>query len=669
MKASIPLSSFKRVNVEEHDGGTFTFPINGGGALTITSDKGSPFGCELSRSDFIVCDLRNNADFACALYWEFAQDDGRSIGFKMGLMPHLLTRIAIPASALDGNTLFLRRTPGKLKTVTQGRPIDPARLARFSISIPHAPADVNLTVACDPCVCDSEPDYPVEAKPMVDPLGQKACTDWKGKTHSEDELKAFLHAELEKKAEPPAGRSKYGGMLDKKLGAGSGFFAVEHDGRRFWLRDPDGYAFFSIGLDCVSTDGVCNLNGIESLTSELPKHGAAGWFGEHEFSWQDANLHRAFGDGYYEAWAKLTRRRLDEWGFNTIACWSDSEYIKRDARPFTFIFGGYPHTKQMLFRDFPDVFSEEFAVSSKAYAAQIAPLANNPHLIGYFLSNEPGWAFVNNNNLAAMLLGDKRPLASKAALIAFVSERYEGDIDALNAAWDSVYTDFESLNSPRDAEKLSETALSDLLDFSAEMVREYIRVPSEAIKEIDPNHLNLGIRYAWLSSKILIAGSEYFDVFSFNCYSNDPRPAIEATLKTIREGSDREIEDDTLSALGKPVMIGEYHFGALDRGLDATGIRGVTSQTERGVAYRYYMEGAASHPNCLGAHYFTLNDQGYLGRFDGENYQIGLVDVCNKPYYEFTDEITAVNAAIYEVADGKRQPSEQKANEITALFF
>ena len=120
---------------------------------------------------------------------------------------------------------------------------------------------------------------------------------------------------------------------------------------------------------------------------------------------------------------------------------------------------------------------------------------------------------------------------------------------------------------------------------------------------------------------------------------------------------------------GKPVIIGEFHFGALDRGMDATGLRGVTSQAERGVAYRRYMHKAAAHPMCLGAHYFTLYDQAYLGRFDGENYQIGVLDVCSQPYTEFLDGIIRTHGELYEVADGTMAPTEEIAKEIPAIAF
>ena len=39
-------------------------------------------------------------------------------------------------------------------------------------------------------------------------------------------------------------------------------------------------------------------------------------------------------------------------------------------------------------------------------------------------------------------------------------------------------------------------------------------------------------------------------------------------------------------------------------------------------------------PEIIGAHYFQWNDQHVAGRFDGENWQIGLVDICQRPYEE-----------------------------------
>jgi hypothetical protein len=115
-----------------------------------------------------------------------------------------------------------------------------------------------------------------------------------------------------------------------------------------------------------------------------------------------------------------------------------------------------------------------------------------------------------------------------------------------------------------------------------------------------------------------------------------------------------------------PVMIGEFHFGALDVGMEATGIIGVASQADRGKAYRCYIEHAASFPECVGIQYFQLNDQPGLGRADGENYQIGFVDVCQKPYEQLIKEASAANFGIYEVADGIKEPQKVDPKKITS---
>jgi hypothetical protein len=53
-------------------------------------------------------------------------------------------------------------------------------------------------------------------------------------------------------------------------------------------------------------------------------------------------------------------------------------------------------------------------------------------------------------------------------------------------------------------------------------------------------------------------------------------------------------------------MIGEFHFGATDRGLPATGIQGAADQTQRGVAYRHYVENGLARPEVVGLHYFPV---------------------------------------------------------------
>lgn len=635
------------------------------GMLTAEINNGRLFGEEMSGDKYIVCDVTNESDCILSVvfkFWEECDHDEYwgECSITMGVLPNIRTRLAFPFSAVEGREVFIRRTPGRLKTLVSGRPLKPEKLTKIAIAAEEAPIPMKLTIH-DVFISDREPDYPLAKTMLVDKFGQKLNADWKGKIGSEKELCTYLKVEA---AKPDIGVregfSKYGGLG----GEGSvrfeptGYFTVKEHGGRYLLADPDGYPFFSVGLDCVTSDNMANITGIESLCEELPeRENGFGWvrWGDptmSKFDFSQNNLHRVFGETWYTEWSKITRRRMHEYGFNTVACWSDISFAKKEKFPYVVILGSYPRTEKQIFRDFPDVFSPEFHEAAEKYSEEIANYAFDPYLIGYFMSNEPNWAFVNNLNIAAIMLESSEQLVSKWTLIERLHKKYE-TVEGLNAAWKSNFESFEALNKPTDVSGFSESAKKDLLEFSAEMIHEYIKVPAEALRKYDPNHLNLGIRYAWLSNKILASGSEYIDVFSFNCYEEDPYNSIE----------------NFVGLVGKPVIIGEFHFGALDRGLDATGLRGVRTQEDRGMAFRYYMERAASHPYCLGAHYFVLNDQPYLGRFDGENFQIGLIDVCCRPYEEFTDMVSVTNAGIYDIVLGKRSPTTERPEYIRRVGF
>ena len=108
-----------------------------------------------------------------------------------------------------------------------------------------------------------------------------------------------------------------------------------------------------------------------------------------------------------------------------------------------------------------------------------------------------------------------------------------------------------------------------------------------------------------------------------------------------------------------PVLSGEFHFGALDRGMFHTGLVGVADQAERAEAYKAYVRSALAHPHIVGCHWFQYADQCTVGRpLDGENYQIGFVDVADTPYPESVEACRDVAARLYELRLGgaKEQP-------------
>ena len=112
--------------------------------------------------------------------------------------------------------------------------------------------------------------------------------------------------------------------------------------------------------------------------------------------------------------------------------------------------------------------------------------------------------------------------------------------------------------------------------------------------------------------------------------------------------------------LDKPVLIGEFHFGTPGRGM-AAGIIQTKNHEERGVAYRYYVENAAAIPAVVGTHWFEWIDEPNTGRNDGENYNIGVVDVTDRPYQELVDAMKATHKRLLDIHSGKEGPVTQKA--------
>ena len=98
----------------------------------------------------------------------------------------------------------------------------------------------------------------------------------------------------------------------------------------------------------------------------------------------------------------------------------------------------------------------------------------------------------------------------------------------------------------------------------------------------------------------------------------------------------------------RPVIIGEFHFGALDRGMFHTGLRQAADQKDRAEKYKYYVRGALKNPYVIGTHWFQYKDQATTGRGDGENYQIGFLDICDRPYPEIVEAAREVGYDLYE---------------------
>ena len=584
-----------------------------------------------------------------------------------GIFPGVPSRRAIPLKLLrEGRGT--PKTPGSLISFAFGAGLHLDEWSRFAVSVTDFYGSEDRTVTLsDFQFTEQEPDYPVGAQVIVDEVGQWKQASFKDKFENATEMVEYLQAEaaMDIPERETSTLSHFGGVKEKQFEA-TGFFRTQQDGNRWFLVDPQGYAFYSMGIDIIGQGIGGNVEGIRSLHEWLPAEDDAkysdawnkadyiqdirsktGFSTQNLFDFGVANLIKAFGEQWHENWSKITARRLIEWNVNTIGNWSDQAFATKSKTPYVRNMEGFPTTQKRIFRDFPDVFSTEYQERANEFAAQLVSSKDNPYLIGYFMNNEPGWAYVSEFNLAEQLLSQGDGFASKDTLIAFLSEKYNEDVKAFNKAWGTNFDTFEQLNEPiRRAAGLSSAAGADLKAFSKLMLEEYIRVPAFAAKKIDPNHLNLGIRWASsaLKQKWRFAGSQYLDVFSMNNYSDDPTERLDIAAEMSE---------------GMPVLIGEFHHGAMEGGHSSYGARWTKTEAERAIAYRYYAERAASHPNSIGIHYFAFHDDPVLGRFDGESFHQGFVTTAHKPYTDFVAGYKKANDGLYDVLLNKRKPVEK----------
>jgi hypothetical protein len=206
-----------------------------------------------------------------------------------------------------------------------------------------------------------------------------------------------------------------------------------------------------------------------------------------------------------------------------------------------------------------------------------------------------------------------------------------GDIEKLNVKWGTQILSWEALLA-NEVKPDKAKAREDLTNFYAKISATYFRGVRDVLKEAAPNQLYLGCRFAWDNDLVIRVSREFCDVVSFNIYGRSP----------LEKGKAIAMAGD------KPVIIGEFHFGALDRGQFHTGLVPVKDQNERAAAYTRYVTDALNHPNLVGTHWFQYMDSPTLGRtLDGENYQIGFLDNADTTYPELVAASRGIGKSMY----------------------
>ncbi len=485
--------------------------------------------------------------------------------------------------------------------------------------------------------------------PFIDTFGQYIHRDWPGKVRDLQDLQNRAGSESRSLARTRAPRDwdRWGGWeTGPKLEATGAFRTAKHEGK-WWLVDPDGRLFWSHGVDCV---GMLDATPIEERSDwyrdfpgDLPEmkeffgtgyalHGHYSGRTPRTFNFAGANLRRKYGPDWREASADTAHRRLRAWAMNTIGNWSDWRIYQQDRTPYvaTLNTGGRMiEGSEGYWGKFPDVFDRSFFMDTVAkMQAAAAGSANDPWCIGYFVDNEMSWG--DSLSLAEAALKSPPDQPVKHAFIDDLKSAF-GDIARLNQKWGTDYASWEALAESRTAPDRAR-ASEELGAFYSRVADTYFKTVREAIKEVAPKRLYLGCRFAVANARAVEAAARHCDVVSFNIYA---RSAADYSLPIVAD---------------VPLIIGEFHFGALDRGMFHTGLVPVADQKERAAAYKAYVEGLLRHPQFIGCHWFQWQDEPTTGRvYDEENYQIGLVDICDTPYPETVQAVRQVGSRMYEL--------------------
>jgi hypothetical protein len=548
--------------------------------------------------------------------------------------------------------------PGAMELAGSGS-IEPKHIASFQIFMHHLERETTLEVESIRLIY-----VPPAAElydGIVDGFGQYTRADWPGKIHDEAELKAASDAEQKQLAAAPVrpDRDGYGGWSAGPAFPATGFFTTRKVDGKWWLIDPDGKLFFSTGICTVDyREWGTIVTGRERMFTWLPPEGdpLARFYhplgrvhsgpvsSGRTFSFYAANLYRKYGADYEARWEQTTNARFKSWGFNTLGNWSSEKLEQLHGVPYTAslgvrgahqrISGGSDYWSTMH-----DPFDLQFAADAEASFKRLAErIKDDPWCVGYFVDNELSWSGGPGPEhgryaLAYGALSAQANSFAKAAFVALLKRKYQSAAE-LGQAWGQKIETWQTLEEPfhPNSAPPTDAMKQDMAAFVEAFGVRYFTVVRDALRKHDAHHLYLGCRFSNFTPEEAHAAAAVCDVVSFNVY----QPRLASPQWSFAKD------------LGKPCIIGEFHVGALDRGMFHPGLVAAVDQRERAAIYKQFVESVADNPAFVGCHWFDYIDEPLTGRwFDGENYNIGFVTVTDTPYPEMVAAAREVNGRLY----------------------
>ena len=421
-----------------------------------------------------------------------------------------------------------------------------------------------------------------------------------------------------------------GTALTNTLSSSTPPFSVRQERGQWWLFSPEQKPFFSLGVCCVE-------QGFSPATFDPENPGYSAW-------------------SHYRTpteWADASLARLKSWGFTTVGAWSEHATLRQSAGQ-TLWLTPVLHIGSTAGAPWWDMWDKKNVARMEQVARdQILPVRDDPRLLGYYSDNELGWW---NAMLWKMTLEQPSSSGQRRRLVNLLRDTYRND-------WQELLADFES----RDATgwrqlqrggtlllKPSGHGVRVMRQFLGLLANRYYQLMRDIIRKYDQRALFLGDRYqSFYYPEVARAAAPWVDAISSNLNAN------------WSDGTFMRCYLDTLHALtGKPVLVSEFYATAQQNRSGNRNTRGVfpvvTTQLQRADTARRTLDALLGLPYVVGAEWFQFSDEPTHGRYDGENFNFGLVDIQDKPYEELTRVFTSLTPA---AAKANPRPSRPDASE------
>jgi hypothetical protein len=493
--------------------------------------------------------------------------------------------------------------------------------------------------------------------PFIDQFGQYKHEDYIGKIYCDETIKSVIHEEDADLIKNPGPEEwdKYGGWAGGPMFEATGHFRTIKYKGKWWFVTPVGYLFWSHGVDCVRPYAPTPITQREHYFEYLPprdtlngelytkqENAPKGFYQGMHYELVDFgrfNLYRKYGKDYRQQFAQSAHRRLKSWGLNTLGSWSDEGVYLQSKTPYTAFIPMATVSVPISgtsgqWSKFSDPFHPGFEKNIIEFmkTEKEKGTVDDPMCIGYFVDNEISWG--DETFLAEGMLQSEDTQPARQNWLEFLQEKYKS-VDRINIAWNKDFLDWESVLKVK---KPAPPMDNDLRDFNKSIAEKYFTVIREVIKKYAPNKLYLGCRMDFHfypeeeshSNWLVEIAAKHCDVVSFNRY--------------------RYTTEDLLfhdKSIDKPIIIGEVHFCPLDKGLFHSGLRSAKNQDHRKRLYEFYYKGALKNPRIVGVHWFQYTDQPTSGRFDGENYQAGFVNIADIPHKETIEASRNIGTIMY----------------------